>query len=328
MTNKISTRHRHLIPRALLPVLIVPVLFLLFAPYRDACAEEAAPSRGQEGEFLIVKYGTVDVKSSLPEAMVYIDGESKGPANTAIENVIAGEHTITCTAGEKSVTGKFTVRKNETLKLEARFSEGRIVVLAVMQEDAAKKKREAEAARPEQQKKKAETEAKKPEGSPIDERRALHLNVFRVEFKDLNAQDVAINEKMNAKIISGYTERKNRTGKYYRTKQGLLLCEEGACVQEWIGKFIYTDETGKRDSFLVTWKQTTFSGMTPTGTNGRELTWCLNGNCKKMTDTGAGNAPYSAELGRYVLRWSKEAVIIRRADIIKEILDGGGTVPE
>jgi hypothetical protein len=41
----------------------------------------------------------------------------------------------------------------------------------------------------------------------------------------------------------------------------------------------------------------------------------------------AGGAVQSS-LERYVLSWSKNAFIIRRADILKEITDAGGKVPE
>lgn len=293
-----------------------------------ARAEEATQKQGPEEEFLIVKYGSVQVKSASPDAKVFIDDVYKGKANTVIENVIAGEHTIACTLEEKTVSGTFTVRKNETLKLEARFNEGKIVSLAAEQEEA-KRKKELEAAK-KQEKKKIETEAevKKPEKSPADERRELHLNVFKIEFRDRGAQEVGVTARANPKVISNYAESKGQMGKYYRTKQGRLLCEAGPCVQEWTAKFFYTDENSKRDAFLVTWKQTVFSGMTPTGTSNRELTWCLNGTCKKAEDTDTNEEPRTLELGSYGLNWSKAAAVFRRADIMKEVLDAGGTLPE
>ena len=45
----------------------------------------------------------------------------------------------------------------------------------------------------------------------------------------------------------------------------LGVAAAGPCVQEWTSRFFYTDENGKRDAFMVTWKQMVFSGMTPTG---------------------------------------------------------------
>jgi hypothetical protein len=293
----------------------------------DARAEAAAPKQGTEEEFLIVKYGAVQVKSALPDAKVYIDDVYKGMANALIENVVAGEHTIACALEDKTISGSFTVRKNETLKLEARFNEGKLVNLAEQESAAAKKKKEQEAAKQEQ-KKKAEMEAKKPEKSPAEERRELHLNVFKIEFKDRNSQEVGVTARANPKVISNYAESKGQTGKYYRTKQGQLLCEAGPCVQEWTTKFFYTDENSRRDAFLITWRQTVFSGITPTGTSNRELTWCLNGTCKKIEDIDTSDAPRTLALGSYVLNWTKASAIFRRADIVKEILDAGGTLPE
>ena len=293
----------------------------------SAHAEEAAPQQAQEEELLIVKYGTVLVKSAQPGAKVYIDEVYKGLANSVIENVVAGNRSISCTLEDKTVTGSFVVRKNEGLVLEARFNEGKLVSAGDQDSAATKKKREQEAAKQEQRKK-SEAEAKKPEKSPAEERRDMHLNVFKIEFKDRNAEDVAVAARTNPRVITNYAESRGKTGKYYRTKQGLLLCEAGPCVQEWTAKFFYTDERGKRDAFLITWKQTVFSGMTPTGTNSRELTWCLNGTCKKVTDIDTSDAPVTAELESYALNWTKSAAFFRRADLMKDILDAGGTLPE
>lgn len=301
----------------------------LFPAFRPANAQEAEQKQGQEEELLIVKYGSVQVKSALPDAKVFIDDVYKGMANTLIENVIAGEHAVSVVQEDKTVTGRFTVRKNETLKLEARFHEGKLVSPSAEQDEAAKKKRELEAAKKlEKKKAEAETGGRKPEKSPVDERRDLHMNVFKIEFRNRESQEVGITPRANPKVVSGYAESKGQTGKYYRTKSGLLVCEAGPCVQEWTTKFFYTDENGKRDAFLITWKQTVFSGMTPTGTSNREITWCLNGNCKKAGDIDTSNAPHTLELGSYVLNWSKDSAVFRRADIVKEILDAGGTIPE
>ncbi len=298
-----------------------------FSIATQAPAEEAAPKQGQEEEFLIVKYGSVLVKSANPEAKVSIDDTHRGMANTAIENVIAGEHAISCTLDDKTVAGTFMIRKNETLRLEARFNEGRLVNLADQENAVTKKKRGQEAAKQEP-KKKIEAEAKKAEKSAAEERRDLYLNVFKVMFKALNVENVVMTTKTDPRVVGNFAESKSKIGKYYRTKQGLLLCEAGPCAQEWTTKFFYTDEKGRRDAFLITWKQTVFSGMTPTGTSNRELTWCLNGTCKKIDDIDTSDAPRTLELGSYVLNWTKASAIFRRADIMKEILDAGGTLPE
>lgn len=284
--------------------------------YDAAAAEEAVPD--QEEDFLIVKYGTVHVKSALPDAKVYIDEAYRGPVNTAIPKVITGERVISVTLQDKTVTGTFTIRKNETLNLEARFKEGKLVAAAGDRDEKAKK-----AAKPERKR-----EAAASRKTAAEERQELHVNVFKLEFRNRDHQEVGIVHRANAKIISGYTEKKSRTGKYYRTKQGQLLCEAGPCAQEWTAKFFYLDEQGNRDAFLVTWKRKVFSGITPTGTSEREITWCLNGECRKAEDTDSDAAPHELELGRYVLTWSKKTAVFRRADLVKKIRKAGGTVPE
>lgn len=290
-------------------------LLLVFPGVRGAGAQE-------EEDFLIVKYGSILVKSDQADAKVQLNGITIGRVNTVIDDVLTGEHTISCVAeGDKTVSGKFLIRKNEVLKLEARFKERKLVSLAADQD--AKKKKEAEA-RPD--KKKAE-EARRAE-SPADERQELHLNVFRIDFRNRDAREVALSPRYSTKVISGFAESRNQTGKYYHTKSGLLLCEAGPCVQEWTSKFFYADEKGKRDAFMVTWKQMVFSGMTPSGTSGREITWCLNGNCKKVEYPDTTKRPVSFVFERYALLWSKESAVFRRADIMKEITDAGGKLPD
>src|SRR5574341_1480676 len=114
-----------------------------------ALAEEAAPQQAQEEELLIVKYGTVLVKSAHPGAKVYIDEVYKGLANSVIENVVAGSRSISCTLEDKTVAGSFIVRKNEALVLEAKFNEGKLVSAGDQDGAATKKKREQEAAKQE-----------------------------------------------------------------------------------------------------------------------------------------------------------------------------------
>jgi len=306
---------------------LVVAVFLLMLCGTAVRAEEPAAAPPAEEEFLIVKYGSITIKAAQPEAKVYIDETYKGLANTVIENVVAGEHVVSCVLEDKTVTGTFVIKKNETLKLEARFNEGKMVSIAEQESAVAKKKKEQEAAAKKQEKKKPE-EPKKVEKSPADERKDLHLNIFKLVFTNRENQEVTVTAHANPKVISGYAESKGQTGKYYRTKSGLLLCEAGPCVQEWTSKFFYTDENGKRDAFMITWKQTVFSGMTPSGTSSREFTWCLSGECRKMTAADTAKAPDSQNMGTYTTTWSKETAVIRRADIVKEILDAGGTLPE
>ena len=105
----------------------------------------AAPAFAQEQEIVIVKYGTVLVKSPLPGAKVYIDDVYKGAAGVVIENVVTGKHAISCRREDKTVSGMFTVKKNEMLKLEARFDEGKIVDLSEAEKAGVGKKKKEEA---------------------------------------------------------------------------------------------------------------------------------------------------------------------------------------
>ena len=291
----------------------------------------AGSAGAEEGDLVIVKYGKVFVKSSVPETKVYVDDVYKGPADTVIENIIVGEHTISCRSDTHSVTGTFSIKKDEVLKLEARFDERKLVPLV---EKAAPEKVEPEKkpkveAPPEKPKKPVvvpkKAEVKKEEKkNPVEERRELHLAFMKVFFEDVDSQDVRISHKANSKVISKFSDKKSQTGTYYRTKKNILLCDAGPCEQLWSVTFNYNDETGKSDSFGLNWKQTVFNGITPSGTSKRELLACLNGSCKNLEDTAG--SPQAAELGRYHITWSKSSLVIRRSDIMKEVVESGGAV--
>ncbi len=291
--------------------------------------------RAQESDFVIVKYGKVMVKSPVPDAKVYVDDEYKGPADTLIDSILVGTHNISCRTETQTASGMFTFRKDETLKLEANFEQGKLLPVVEKVEKVAEKvepapKPKVEPPKPEKPKKPvvAAVEPKKePKKSPVEERRELHLNLVKIFFEDIDSQEVRINHKANPKVISKFAEKKHESGTYYRTKQNVLLCNAGPCEQQWATSFVYTDDAGKTDTIGLTWKQTVFNGMTPAGTSKRELLYCLNGSCKTIEDTAVANAaPIEADAGRYHLTWSKAALIIRRSDIIKEIVDSGGSV--
>jgi hypothetical protein len=125
--------------------------------------------------------------------------------------------------------------------------------------------------------------------------------------------------------VINFTDSKSSSGKFYRNKQNVMLCEAGDCSRDWTGRFFYVDDTGKRDAFLIRWKETVFTGITPGGTSKQELDLCLNGDCKRIALAGE---TVQGNIDRYVLSWNKSAFIIRRADIVKEISDAGGKVPE
>lgn len=76
----------------------------------------------------------------------------------------------------------------------------------------------------------------------------------------------------------------------------------------------------------MTWKETVFNGITPAGTSKRELLSCLNGACEHLEDATVGDKPQAAMVGRFHLTWTKSSLIIRRADIMKQITDSGGLV--
>ncbi len=290
-------------------------------------------SAEQEPEFVIVKYGKVIVKSPVPDAKVYVDDEYKGPADTIIESIVVGTHTVSCKTDTQTASGMFTFKKDETLKLEANFEQGKLVPVAekvekpVEKVEPEKKPKVVEAPKPETPKKPVVAEVKKEvKKNPVEERRELHLNMIKVYFEDIDTPDVRISHKANPKVISKFAEKKNQAGKYYRTKKNVLLCEAGPCEQQWSSSFVYTDDAGKSDTISLTWKQTVFNGITPEGTNKRDLLYCLNGACKTLEDTAVNETPLESAAGRYHLTWSKASLIIRRSDIMKEVLDSGGSL--
>ncbi len=287
-----------------------------------------------EPDLVIVKYGKILVKSAVSDARVFVDDVYKGRPDSIIDNIMVGERVISCRTESQSVSGSFTVKRDEVLKLEARFNEGRIVSLVehekAEQQEAEKKPKAAapKVAVPKTVKPKKPVPVVKQEvhKSPAEERRELHLNVLKVYFENIENEAVRVTHKINTKVISKYTEKKSQTGTYYRTKQGLLLCDAGPCERQWSSTFVYTDEEGKGDSFGLTWRETVFNGITPQGTSKRELLLCLNGACNTYADTAAGDTPQRLDLRKYQVTWTKSSVIIRRSDIMKEITDAGDSI--
>lgn len=96
-------------------------------------------------------------------------------------------------------------------------------------------------------------------------RRKAHLTVIRLTIDLSQLPDIGILKKSSHSTISRYVNDKTVTGRYYVTKQGVLLCEEGPCVIDWMVKFHYTDEGGKIDAFLLQSRETVFAGMGPQG---------------------------------------------------------------
>jgi len=295
---------------------------------------------GEEAELVIARYGSVMVKSAVLDAKVFIDGVASGSVNTVLESVPVGDHLVECRAEGKAVSGKFSVVKNETLRLDARFDEQQLIDTTEFERAEAARKKKAEAAKLEEQKK-ALAEARKPEPkkteirksepkkaeakNPKEAFRDLHLNIIKV-YPEAEVPELHVTSKVNKQVISKYSETKDQSGKYYRTKQGMLLCEAGPCQKTWSSSFVYTDEAGKSDAFLVRWREIIFNGITPTGTSKRELEVCLNGACQKREDTSASDTVRELSIDRYSLGWTKSLIVIRRADVLKELQESGGDV--
>lgn len=224
----------------------------------------------------------------------------------------------------KEAQAKVEAEKKEAqTKLEAEKKEAKARADAKRQEDLRKQAEEARRAEElrKAEAKKAETK-KVDQKSSVDERRELHLNIIKFYIEDTD-QDVHVTHKANARIIGKYADRKNLTGKFYKTKKDVLLCDAGPCQKEWTASFSYTDEAGKTDSFTVSWKETVFNAITPNGTSKRNLDWCLNGACKKLEDAGDEDRTLESEMDRYVAVMTRSSVRIRRADIAQEIISAG-----
>jgi len=298
--------------------------------------------------------GNMDVRSSLIGGRVYIDDVYSGDADVFIEDVPAGEHSVAIRYSGQVIRGRFKLKSGETMMLEGRFDENRIVDLKeVAREEAMKraeaerkaeaeqkaveaerKKKEPAATAKVEEKKKAEPKKIAPAGakrSPKgaeDERQDLHLNIIRIDFEDVGATDLKVTPRYNSKVVENFNDGKSIGGKLYRSKQNYLLCEAGACYRDWTGRFFYIDETGKRDAFLIRYKESVFTGVTPQGTSNLDMDLCLNGDCKRITYSAEGGGAVQSRFDRYVLSWSRTAFTIRRADLMKEITDAGGKVPE
>lgn len=306
-------------------LIVAAICWLWFA------ATGGAPA--QEPELTIVKYGNVLVKSPVPDAKVFVDDLYKGPADSVIENITVGRHVISCRAGSQSATSTVVIKRDETLKLEARFEEKKLVPVAehVAEPETPAKAEGEKKSRPEKPKKtvaEAKKEDRKEERkNPEEERRSKYLNVIKLSFEDIDEQEARVNRKINPAVISKDIEKKYHTGAYYRTKKGVLLCDAGPCEQQWSSSFLYTDEAGKTDSFSLTWKQTVFNGITPVGTYKRELLYCVNGVCKSLLqDASSAGGPINADAERFHITWTRSSLVIRRSDIMKNIIDAGGSV--
>ncbi len=293
---------------------------LVFAA--TAWSEEQPKTNAEaEPELTIVKYGSLSIQNPVPGAKIYIDDVYKGGADSVVENIIVGEHVVSCRTDEKSVSGTFLIKKNETLRLEARFDAGKLVVFRERQQAEAPP---APAAVKQEKTKKPPVEPRKVE--PVNSAEArwkAHLNVMKLGYQVTDAPEVVVEHEANQGVIAKYSEKHDRTGTFYRTRQGVLLCDAGPCELAWQASFSYTDETGKADAVLFRWKETVFNGSTPAGTSKQELEWCINGQCRKYLDASPTDSDKKFEEGRYELRWTKTSVRVRRADLVKEIVKAG-----
>jgi len=153
--------------------------------------------------------------------------------------------------------------------------------------------------------------------------RKTYLTVIKLSIDLSQLPDLRILKKSNHPTISRYASDRTVTGRYYFTKQGVLLCEEGPCIIDWMVKFHYTDEGGKSEAFLFQSRETVFAGMGPTGTSTRRVDWCLNGDCRELKEFRTDEAKGDAVRGRYTLSFTRTSTVIRRSDIMKEVLDAG-----
>ena len=314
--------------------MFVGMSILQWSSFSDG--QDKAALQEQDEVLTIVKYGSVMVKSSIPDAKVFVDDVFKGVAENIIESVVAGEHIVSCRAGSKTVSGVFNVKKNDMLRLEARFDEGRLVITPVVAEKVEvekpepEKKKKPEPIKHEKPKKPAPVvEAKREEPKdPQAERRKLHLTPMKILFEITPSQEVRIDHRANQATISKYTENKTLIGRYYRTKQNVLLCDAGPCEMGWSVSFLYASEAGKSDAFLLSWKEIVFNGITPIGTSKRVLEWCLDGICRKLEDTSTVDTEQNLEMETYKLIWTKTSVTIRRTDIMNEIAAAGKSLSD
>ncbi|HMD14695.1 MAG TPA: hypothetical protein VKI62_08725 [Bacteroidota bacterium] len=148
---------------------------------------------------------------------------------------------------------------------------------------------------------------------------ALQSSIFTAFFEDVNEPQsrisLGIRHEANPKVITAYTEKKNQKGTYSRTQYNVLHCEAVPCEQMWSASFMYTDEAGKSDTFNLTWKQTVFEGITPTGTSMQELLYCVNRNCKRLKNIPDHDTPQAANIGRYQVTWRTSSLVITRSDM-------------
>jgi len=163
---------------------------------------------------------------------------------------------------------------------------------------------------------------------PVEEHRRTYLNVIKLVVDVLPDPRIRITAKKHPATISKYSEEREIAGDYYLTKQGVLLCELGPCTFAWTVKFIYTDESGRPDAFMLQCSATVFGGMAPGGTGKSRLDWCINGDCKYYRDLCHSEAKTQLDRGRYTLYLAGPSVIARRADIAKEVADAGRKVTD
>lgn len=297
--------------------------------------------------------GNIDIRSTLVGTRVYLDDAYVGDADLFLEEVPPGEHIIILRQGSQRVRGEFKLKPGELLMLEGRFDESRIVDLRQIAKEEAEKRAEA-ARKAEADRKAAEAEAKKQEqlaqkkGKKADkkqEKKAIvavakptksadedalgsHVNILRVEFELSGDVGVKVTPRVNQKIVTNFNDSSSTTGTMYRSKQNYVLCEGDGCFRDWTGRFFYFDDTGKRDAFLIRWRETVFSGITPQGTSKVEVDLCVNGDCKRAAYATEGGAAVRSIVDRYVVSFNRSTLIVRRADLVKEITDKGGKVPD
>lgn len=276
------------------------------------------------GTAVFAESGSLDIISTAVGTRVYVDDEYRGDANIFIRNVPAGERTVMCRQGSRRISGTFTLKEGETLRLEARFDEDRIVDLSLVEkaersrqkQEKEEKAREDKAER-ERVAKQAEAERARQQKQPVVDEQAMHRDMFSVAFDYTSSNAFVATPSVNSKILKAFSEKKNQTGTFTRAMANTLMCKTLPCTATWSASFTYVDEKGTKENFKLAWTEATFEYVTLDGVSKRELEWCVNNNCLKLRDPDRFESNPKPVIDRYALTWTKSSLAIKRADLAR-----------
>jgi hypothetical protein len=271
----------------------------------------------------------IDVRSTLVGTGVYLADAYEGNADLLSEEVRVGHHIITMQEGSHRISHQFTSEPAETSTLEGRFQEGGILDLKKVASGEVEKMPAGHMEQSKSEPKKGITTltGRRERKNPEKKRRDVHVNVIRVTFTESSSSPyVSPTSKINSRVVTNFSDSESSTGRILRSNEGQLLCVSGSCERDWTGRFFYIDETGKRDAFLIRWKDFIITGATLFG-NGRQiLDVCLNGECRSFDR--AGEKGVQKTVDRYIIKFTEKSFSIRRADVLKEFADDEREVPD